>query len=299
MKPWNSLFLLLLLFILSEASSSETASKASVPAPIEYSIQPGEVKFIKFRKTEKKPTFTCRDVEIPLGEIKGLYVAAVSESYYSKMKDFSCSIKYPDTSEKKINFTVNAKEFPHETLKVTPGLVKPSTTNQKQIDADRKLTDSIYSHPLDSLQIKEPFKIPLNSKITSPYGIRRNYNNGLKQGEHLGIDFRGSDKTKIPAANRGKVVLARKLFLSGNIVIIDHGIGIYTQYHHMSKIVAKEGTMVEKGQTLGFVGSTGRVSGPHLHWGSKIHGNMIDASQLTEESKDLFNSKPSVGFTND
>lgn len=299
MKSYRILFLFLSLFIHSQFASSTTATKASTPVEIEYSIRPGEVKFIKFKKTEKKPVFTCRDAELPLGELKGLYVGVVSESYFSKDKNFSCSLKYADLSEKKIKFTVNTKEFPHETLKVAPGLVKPSSTNQKQIDEERKLTDSIYSHPLETLQIKEPFKIPLNSKITSPYGIRRDYNNGLKQGEHLGIDFRGSDKTKIPAANRGKVVLARKLFLSGNVVIIDHGIGIYTQYHHMSKIVAKEGEMVEKGQTLGFVGSTGRVSGPHLHWGSKVHGNMIDAAQLTEESKGLFNSKPSPGFANE
>lgn len=291
-----SLFLFLQLFLISKVSYSQNTQKASAPALIEYLIRPGEVKFIKFPKTEKKPIFTCRDQEILLGEIKGLYVGVVSESYFSKDKNFFCSLKYSDLQEKKIKFTVNTKEFPHETLKVASGLIKPSTANQKQIADDRKLTDSIYSHPLNSLQIKEPFKIPLNSKVTSPYGIRRNYNNGLKQGEHLGIDFRGSDKTKIPASNRGQVVLARKLFLSGNIVIIDHGIGIFTQYHHMSKILVREGDLVEKEQTLGFVGSTGRVSGPHLHWGSKVQGNMIDASQLTEESKDLFNSKPSVGF---
>lgn len=299
MKICRFLFSFLSPLIISKVAFSESGAKVSPPLEIEYSIRPGEVKFIKFPKTEKKPTLTCRDTEISLGEIKGLYVGVVSESYYSQIKNFTCSLKYADKTEKKMKFTVNTKEFPHETLKVDKGLVKPSTSNQKQIDDDRKLTDSIYSHPLDNLQIKEPFKVPLNSKITSPYGIRRNYNNGLKQGEHLGIDFRGSDQTKIPAANRGKVVLARKLFLSGNIVIIDHGIGIYTQYHHMSKIVAKEGEMVEKGQILGFVGSTGRVSGPHLHWGSKVQGNMIDAAQLTEESKDLFNSKPSVGFTNE
>lgn len=296
MKSWNFLFLFLLLIIISEVSYSETSPKTSPPTVIEYSIRPGEVKFIKFKKTEKKPTLICRDQSIPLGEIKDLYVGIVSESYFSKDKDFNCSLKYSDNTEKKIKFTVNTKEFPHETLSVAKGKVKPSTENQKQIDDDRKVADNVYSHPLDSLQIKEPFKAPLNSKITSPYGIKRTFNNGLKQGEHLGIDFRGSEKTKIPAANRGKVVLARKLFLSGNVVIIDHGIGIFTQYHHMSKIVAKEGEMVELGQTLGFVGSTGRVSGPHLHWGSKVQGNMIDASQLTEESKSLFNSKPSQGF---
>lgn len=298
MKFWNFLFLFVQLIIISEVSYSEPSLKASSPGVIEYSIRPGEVKFIKFPKTEKKPSLICRDVEISLGEIKGFYVGVVSESYYSKIKDFSCSLKYADNSEKKIKFTVNTKEYPQETLSVDKGRVKPSTTNQKQIDDDRKITDNVYAQALDTLQIKEPFKIPLNSKITSPYGIKRNYNNGLKQGEHLGIDFRGSDKTKIPASNRGKIVLARKLFLAGNIVIIDHGIGIFTQYTHMSKIVVKEGDMAEKGQTLGFVGSTGRVSGPHLHWGSKVHGNQIDASQLTEESKDLFNSKPSIGFAN-
>lgn len=296
MKSLNLLLLCLSFFNLSKALHAQTATKSSPSDHIEYSIRPGEVKFIKFPKTEKKPTLTCRDQIIPLGEIKTLYVAIISESYFSKDKEFICVLKYSETQEKKIKFTVHSKEYPHENLSVVQKTVKVSEENQKKIADDRKLTDKAYSQPLDTLQINEPFQLPLKSKITSPYGIRRNYNNGVKQGEHLGVDFRGNEKTKIPASNRGKVILAQKLFLSGNVVILDHGIGIYTHYNHMSKILVKAGDIVKKGQTLGFVGSTGRVSGPHLHWGAKIHGHAIDALNLTVESKDLFTLKPSPGF---
>ena len=82
------------------------------------------------------------------------------------------------------------------------------------------------------------------------------------------------------ASNGGRVILAKDLFFSGNAVFIDHGAGIFTTYLHLSAIYTKEGDVVEKGQVIGNVGATGRVTGPHLHWGARIKNTMVDPFTL-------------------
>ncbi|UYL09458.1 M23 family metallopeptidase [Bdellovibrio sp. SKB1291214] len=255
---------------------------------LQEKIRPGEVKFLKFPGGATHPNFSCRDVRLPLQDAKDHYTVVVSESYFSKMEPFQCELKDDETVITKIDFTVEPKEFAHENLHVDSTRVELSEEIKKRVEAESALVKQIYSSPLDSLQFTEPFKAPLKSKITSPYGIKRNYNHGKKLGEHLGIDFRAAVGKKIPAANRGKVVLSQELYMSGNLVIIDHGLGIFTQYHHMSKRLVNVGDRVEKGQIVGLAGSTGRVSGPHLHWGANVQGNLVDGFDLINQSKIYF-----------
>ena len=92
----------------------------------------------------------------------------------------------------------------------------------------------------------------------------------------------------IPSSNNGKVLYVGNLFYTGNVVIIDHGVNLFTVYAHLSKIMVKTGDSVEQGQILGLAGKTGRVSGPHLHWGVKLHGFNIDGFSLVEESQSEF-----------
>ena len=132
----------------------------------------------------------------------------------------------------------------------------------------------------------EPFEVPLDSYITSHYGNRRLFNN-KKRSQHLGNDFRAAVGVPIPVANKGKVVFTGNLFYSGNVVIVDHGLNIFTAYGHLSKINVQEGMIVNKGTIVGLAGKTGRVSGPHLHWGVKINGSWIDGFSLVEESKKM------------
>ena len=92
--------------------------------------------------------------------------------------------------------------------------------------------------------------------------------------------MRASTGTPIHAANRGRVVLAKELFFSGNAVYIDHGYGLYTTYLHLSKIDVAAGDFVERGQQLGLAGATGRVTGPHLHWGVRLLDARVDPFSL-------------------
>ncbi len=84
------------------------------------------------------------------------------------------------------------------------------------------------------------------------------------------------------ASNRGRVVLAKALFFSGNAVFLDHGLGIYSVYLHLSEIGVEPGQLVERGDVIGRAGATGRVTGPHLHWGVRVQGARVDPFSLLD-----------------
>lgn len=104
--------------------------------------------------------------------------------------------------------------------------------------------------------------------------------NGTLTSRHLGVDFRGKTGDPIVAANRGVVALVDNFFLAGNVVYIDHGGGIVTAYFHMSKTLVAAGDTVEQGQKIGLVGSTGRVTGPHLHWSARYGAITVNPLDL-------------------
>jgi murein DD-endopeptidase MepM/ murein hydrolase activator NlpD len=128
------------------------------------------------------------------------------------------------------------------------------------------------------------FAVPIQGRRTSPFAIRRSYNGGPLGSYHGGLDIAADAGTPVPASNRGRVVLAEPLHVRGNTVIIDHGMGVYTAYCHLSEIKVKKGQMVDKGQIVGLVGTTGVSTGPHLHWEMRVTGKAVDPSVWTQRS---------------
>lgn len=130
-----------------------------------------------------------------------------------------------------------------------------------------------------------PFMRPRTSAISSRFGAGRTFN-GQVSSRHLGVDFRGAVGAPVHAANRGVVVLVDTFYLGGRVVYLDHGGGITTAYLHLSKALVAPGDTVARGQTIGLVGATGRVTGPHLHWAARygaITVNPLDLLELTTE----------------
>lgn len=114
------------------------------------------------------------------------------------------------------------------------------------------------------------FIIPLRNLVSTVFGAKRIINNNEKVSVHRGIDIKGRRGEEVRASNRGRVVMAEDFFFGGNTIVIDHGLGIYTVYMHLDKFAAKPGDIVSRGDVVGFVGSSGRSTGPHLHFGVKI-----------------------------
>jgi murein DD-endopeptidase MepM/ murein hydrolase activator NlpD len=123
------------------------------------------------------------------------------------------------------------------------------------------------------------FLKPRTSVVTSEFGSGRLFNGALTT-RHLGVDFRGAVGEPIRAANRGVVALVDNFFLAGNVVYIDHGAGVVTAYFHMSKFLVAAGDTVKRGQVIGLVGQTGRVTGPHLHWAARYGAITVNPLDL-------------------
>lgn len=120
-----------------------------------------------------------------------------------------------------------------------------------------------------------PFAVPTTARRSSPYGVQSIYN-GTMHGWHRGTDFAATLGSPVRAANHGVVRLAEEIPLSGNAVLVDHGLGVFTTYMHMSSIAVEVGQRVRKGEVVGTVGSTGVTTGPHLHWGLRVNGLYVD-----------------------
>jgi murein DD-endopeptidase MepM/ murein hydrolase activator NlpD len=123
------------------------------------------------------------------------------------------------------------------------------------------------------------FMQPRSSFVTGPFGTGRVFN-GAVTSRHLGIDFRGGVGDTIKAANRGVVALVDTFYLAGTVVYIDHGAGVVTGYFHMSKPLVARGDTVARGQVIGLVGQTGRVTGPHLHWSARYGAITVNPGDL-------------------
>ncbi len=174
---------------------------------------------------------------------------------------------------------IHAAHYRTGSLTVEPKFVEPDPEELKRIEAESELKAKIYA-----ASAKEPlwvgsFRAPVRAAPTDSFGTRRMFNGKLAS-IHKGMDFRARMRTPVRAGNSGVVVLARGLYYEGNCVIIDHGLGLFTQSMHLSKINVREGQHVAKGTLLGLSGATGRVTGPHLHWAVRWEGASLDPAKL-------------------
>ena len=143
------------------------------------------------------------------------------------------------------------------------------------IQAEEDLLRATYGG-YTSRQWEEPWITPLDAPISGYFGEQRSFNGGPVGGHHGGTDFAAAEGTPVQAVNHGTVVVARELVIRGNMVIVDHGTGIYSGYAHLSSIHVAEGQSVSKGDVIGGVGTTGLSTGPHLHWEQTVGGILVD-----------------------
>lgn len=169
--------------------------------------------------------------------------------------------------------------FPSRVLSVAPKYVEPPPAVRERLAADREAFAAAYDRPFSPPLFAGAFGWPRRSRVTGRFGDQRVFN-GEKASVHYGVDVTGRRGAPVAAANDGEVVLARDAYLSGKSVVLWHGAGVFTTYFHLDSIAVRPGARVKKGQRLGRVGSTGRSTGPHLHWSARVDGLFVDPESL-------------------
>ena len=164
-------------------------------------------------------------------------------------------------------------------LTVDEAFVTPPPSEQERIDREAALLADVWKSPAAERLWTGAFVRPVPQEANSVFGTRSIFN-GKPRNAHGGADFLSPGGTPIHAPNAGRIAVARSLYFSGNTVIIDHGLGLFSMLAHLSKIDVHEGDRVVAGQLLGLVGATGRVTGPHLHWAVRAGGARIDPLSL-------------------
>ena len=171
------------------------------------------------------------------------------------------------------------KKFVTRTLTVDDAYVNPPEAVQARIAEEAARLTKLWQTSTPARQWTTPFLAPVPESPNSAFGSRSVFN-GEARSPHTGADFPSAAGSPINAPSAGRVVLAENLYFSGNTVILDHGLGLYSQFAHMSEITAKVGERATPGQVLGKVGATGRVTGPHLHWAVRLNGARVDPISL-------------------
>jgi len=164
-------------------------------------------------------------------------------------------------------------------LDIPPRFLEPPAWARKQMARDQEALGKAYAQPFGPAAFEAPFALPADHERSGRFGDQRLYN-GTTAGAHYGLDLAGPAGAPVAASNDGTVVLARDCYMSGRTVLLWHGAGIYTAYLHLSRMEVKPGARVTRGQRIGRIGSTGRSTGPHLHWGAKVDGLWVDPESL-------------------
>ena len=212
------------------------------------------------------------------------YFGLIAIPMQAKLGPGMVTIEWEDTNgsqKENIPIRIVAGNYRTDKLSVDPGKVDLDQTDLARVKREKKEIRRIYASGSPHKLWQGRFQLPIKSAMTSPFGNKRMFNGQLRS-FHNGVDFRAPVGKPIYAANAGVVKLAKLLFFSGNIIIVDHGTGIFSNYAHLSRIDVEAGQHIEKGQPVGSSGATGRVNGPHLHWGIKVNGIYIDPLQFVD-----------------
>ena len=174
---------------------------------------------------------------------------------------------------------VEKRTFPTRRLKVDEAFVTPPPSEQARIDREAALLAATWKAASPERLWSGPFVRPVAEPANSAFGTRSIFN-GKPRNAHGGADFLSPAGTPVHSPNAGTVVVARPLYFSGNTVILDHGLGLFSMLAHLSTIEVREGELIKAGHVVGKVGATGRVTGPHLHWTVRAADARVDPLSL-------------------
>jgi murein DD-endopeptidase MepM/ murein hydrolase activator NlpD len=178
------------------------------------------------------------------------------------------------------NIVIRSRSFPVQRLTLPAPMVDLDPETERRALGEAARLKALYQTVTTERLWHTRFTRPLAGDLSGEgFGSRRIIN-GQPRMPHSGVDFAAERGTPVVAANRGRVALAGDFFFAGRLVVLDHGLGLYTLYFHLDRVDVGEGMLVEHGEPIGVVGATGRATGPHLHWGAHLGSARVDPMTL-------------------
>ena len=275
-----------LLPVFDSYSFGRPAAKTSATKPIE--ISQGDIVELKI------PGIGLTTVEGRMGKAMvpffssgtGDYTAFVGADLEAKPGLVTVTVKGTTTTglqrDSQMTLLIKPKPFKKESFSVGAEFDQLSLEVLERIRKDQDEFSRAFMTSAPDRLWEGPFLLPISSEVSSPFGYRRVIN-GAPRAPHTGVDLRAALGSEVVAANHGRVVLLGDFFFSGHSLVLDHGGGLYTMYFHLSGFKVEMGATVRKGDVIGLSGMTGRVTGPHLHWGARINGARVDPFELVNK----------------
>ncbi len=232
---------------------------------------------------EADVTFRGREYKLDARRPGGDPLAFIGIDYGLKAGTYPLRVVFIDRAGRKRTadgaIEVKPRQFRLRRLVLDERFVTAPPEELERIKLEREMVAAAYRDPSPDWLGDGLFELPHQGLMYPNFGDRRLYN-GRPGQSHSGVDISAELGDLILASNAGKVVLAADLYFSGNTVIIDHGLGVFTSYFHMSRLLVRTGEVVPKGRAVGEAGSTGRSTGPHLHCGVMVFDNRVDPRAL-------------------
>ncbi len=177
---------------------------------------------------------------------------------------------------------VISASFGTQDLKLPKAMVDLDPPTLARVEKEQEQQKVIFNKSSDQRLWEDDFIVPTEGKPMGKFGFRR-IMNGQARNPHTGEDISAPLGAPVLASNGGRVILVGDFYFNGQAIFIDHGLGLFSMYFHLSQIAVKEGEVVTKWQTIGSVGQSGRATGPHLHWGVRLNGARVNPFSLIEK----------------
>ena len=259
---------------------TSTAIAMAVTLP-EHSPVPGGIAVIDLESSaEHAPVVHCNNKPVMVLRHDNRWHAIVGLGLSTKAGEKELSSRVGSQTQTH-RFTVRDKEYESQYITIKDKRkVNPLKRDMERIGKERKQITTALAHWSEQrLDETLQLDIPVEGRLSSPFGLRRFFNQQPRK-PHSGIDIAAATGTPISAPASGKIILTGDFFFNGNSVFIDHGQGLVTMYCHMDRIDVEEDQLVERGEQIGTIGMTGRVTGPHLHWSVSLNDARIDPNLI-------------------
>ncbi len=194
--------------------------------------------------------------------------------------ELTLEVVYPQrTDHRRLSVLVRRKAYPEQRVTLPQHMVDLDRDTLARVKAEAQVLHHAFEHVVPYPLWKGEFLEPVQGHVSGRFGSRRVINGHPRQ-PHSGEDIAAPEGTPVAAMNEGIVRLTLNHFFTGHGVIVDHGLGLFSMYFHLSGVVVEQDQAVTKGQVIGYVGATGRATGPHLHWGVRLNGARVDPYAL-------------------